>query len=131
MPTTNESPNVDQFTSPYFFFTYDQSGYLRFASQSVERVLGYSAAKIIGRHHGDFLVDGHELNQSVAECHERRFSQTGEHNSVRALVAQDGGIRIVSVQTVGITDANDRIVRCQGLAIDTTEDYLRNQALCA
>ncbi|WP_186775486.1 LuxR family transcriptional regulator [Rubripirellula tenax] len=124
-----DTPDVNLFRPPYFFFAYDRASRLQFVSPSIEPILGYSAANLVGQLYGDFLDQEHELNRDVAECHVRRFSETAAHSVTRAVRTREGKIRVISMQTIGVADGSGEVFCCQGLAVDQTAEYSRQALL--
>ena len=120
-------PNLDQFSKPYFFFSNNLASEILFASRSVEEVLGYRPQDLIGRKYTFFLQEEHPLNRSVEEFRQRRFSGDGPNNQLRAVVAADKQVKLISIQTYGDRNSEGKVVANHAIAKDVTNIFLVEQ----
>ena len=118
-------PDIEQFTTPYFFFSGNANAEITYVSASVEKVLGYKPVEVYGRSVYDFLKSNDEVNQDFEACKSKRFGQNfvGEHHKLRAVLNRNGERRVLLVQTVGCKNELGQIIAVQGLAQDITRQY--------
>lgn len=110
---------IDNLRFDYVFFQVDRDGLLTSVSPSVQEVLGFSAAELVGQHVRELLTDN-PINQVVW----RRLQQigTGEMLPPVEVVLRhaDGGTRIVEYVTVPIFDGAGQVIGTEGIAKDVT-----------
>lgn len=123
-------PELESFTSPYFFFSNTQSAKITYVSRSVEEVLGYSSKEQIGKKYTDFLDMGNPLNSDIQRCNQERF-QPGSHPNSKLRVVHDsnGCKKVLHIQTYGRADESGRVVLNHGIAHDVTERFLLESRL--
>ena len=119
------SPDLEQFTTPYFFFSSNANAEVTYVSASVEKILGYKPAEIFGRSVYEFLSSEDEVNRDFEQCKNERFEKNfvGKNQKLRAVHDRQGQRRILSVQTVGCQNELGQVIAVQGLAQDITEQY--------
>lgn len=123
--TTSEFalPSVNSFSSPYFFFSNDVNQQILYVSPSVEHILGFHPSEIIGKKYTEFLDVHSPFNNDIPQCQQRRFQGDGVQYGLRVVQTKDREIKVLKVQTHGVTDDQGRTVANHAIAQDVTNIY--------
>ena len=106
--------------SPDIVFSTDPEGRYTYLSETVERLVGWRASELIGRH---FTTIVEPASYPDAEIAWRSFVDRPSRMQVQrfSLRHQDGRLVPVEVSAVGITDGDGRFAGIQGAARDVSE----------
>lgn len=122
-------PKIESFSPPYFFFSNNKYREVLYVSPSVEQILGYSPSELVGRKYTEFLDASSPLNADVTDCRRRRFDGDGSHESLRVVQTKEGQLKVLKIQTHGVTDTDNNTVANHGLAQDVTDVYFLESKL--
>ena len=117
-------PRMDSFTKPYFFFSNNENNEVLYASPSVESVLGFRPADLIGKPCTAIVDYAHPLNSGIRNSGGPP-SQEGlaPREGLLAVRDADGTSRILKVQSYREVDNADGARVNYAIAQDVTETY--------
>lgn len=107
---------MEQMNDAVIVISYD--GKLRFVSQAVERIIGYRADEVIGRHFDSFLVEDDKVKASQ-EFEEVLLSGEGRRGIEIRLKKKDGSIAYCEID--GTVYRSSQIVGVIGVVRDVSE----------
>ncbi len=106
----------------YAIYMLDAAGNVRSWNESAERLKGYSAEEIIGRHFGIFLPV-EERNSGLAEQVLSAATENGKFEGQTYVVRRDGSRFFANVILDAIRDEEDRLVGFAKLVRDITAQH--------
>lgn len=130
MSTSFPLPNVDRFSKPYFFFSSKPDFEIVYVSTSVEDVLGFQPAELIGRKCTDFLDSTSPMNDDIDTCKRmNRLPIATQQNSVWVVETKDSENKVLRIQTYRTQDDSDPVEIRHALAQDVTDVFFKEQEL--
>ncbi|RIK78258.1 MAG: hypothetical protein DCC67_11755 [Planctomycetota bacterium] len=112
---------VEGLKSEYIIYARDAHNRITYVSPSIERVLGYAVAEMIGQPAAN-LYGSRSVGDSVLERF-KRDSEAGKlvHNFAGEFRHRDGGLRILEIQERPVFGADGRYAGMEGIAKDVTD----------
>ena len=99
-------------------YTCDLKGFVTSINRAGERLLGYTASEIVGRHTGDFLADGQR--ELVDELISRQVRDRQDASREFEIRTKSGKRRVLDVRT-RMVEQDGVPVEIQGIARDVTD----------
>ncbi|TWU07680.1 LuxR C-terminal-related transcriptional regulator [Stieleria varia] len=130
MESAIDLPRVLDFLEPCFFFAKRGLSQVTLVSPSVRDVLGYEPKQVIGGSYLDFVIHDDPINADLMECQTMDLSNGGRIQALRAVRAWDGSRRVLSIQTVGASDTEEKpVLTRHNVALDVTQSVDRYQKM--
>lgn len=136
--------DVLQGASEVSIISTDVAGIIRVFNTGAEKLLGYAASEIIGRHHPGLFHDADEINRRGAELSDlygeriegfRVFVHVAELEGSEqrewTYITKQGDIKTVTLVVTAIRDLNNVITGYLGIATDITEKKRIERALAS
>jgi PAS domain S-box-containing protein len=113
-------------TTQDLIWTVDPEGRFTFVSGTAERIYGYTAEELLGKHFLEFVPeDQHEL---LAARFVRAVSGEGSEGEAQ-LLRKDGSLRTVEFRSIPLVDDDGKVVAITGASTDVTERRRSERAL--
>ncbi|HYO24920.1 MAG TPA: PAS domain S-box protein, partial [Lacipirellulaceae bacterium] len=110
---------VEGFRSEYIIYTRDSRGMLTYVSPSIEDVLGYPRAEVLGRNWRE-LMQGRDDGSTVIRRRDVEDHGRALHEVVLGVPRRDGSMCILEVQEWSIFGIDGRCLAMEGIAKDVT-----------